>query len=113
MADPHYRIAGISLLPKSVAKWWAVSVLKVTSNYEVGIFPVYSLMIQSLREHGLHVRTSGHHSYILETLRNPFAVRPGLKRRLLLLGRAIGVNSLLSVLIANTSSSFWVIGHKP
>ncbi len=112
LEDPHYRIAAVSVMPKAIGSWWVVRVRRLAQHYDVGVFPIYSVLVNMLRRHGLHVLESGHNSYLLSVLDDPSRVRHGLKRALLTAGSRLGVNRALAGVLRNTAASFWIVGTK-
>ena len=110
--DPHYRIAGISLLSKRLGKWWVVDVRKIASSYDVGVFPEYSLLVKTLRKQGLVILESNHDSYLLKILDDPGRIRSKLKRVILYTASFIGLSQSIAVALRNTKPSFWIVGQK-
>lgn len=50
--DPHYGLAGISMLPEALARWYVTRV-RGRPRYDVSVFPVGSSVYRALREAGL------------------------------------------------------------
>jgi len=52
--DPHYAMAGISVLPPSLGSWWVTRVRKYPS-YDVGRFPIAQVIERRLRRNGARI----------------------------------------------------------
>lgn len=112
LEDPHYRIAGISAMPRRMGEWWVVRVRKVSPSYDVGVFPIFSRLVRNLGRHGLRMIDSDHNSYLLSVLTNPHRVQSASKRAALSAGSMIGLNGVLAALLRNTLPSFSIVGIK-
>lgn len=110
--DPHYRIAGISAMPRRMGHWWVVKVRKISPTYDVGVFPIFSRLVKGLKRHGLRMTDSDHNSYLLSVLTNPQRVQSPRKRAALTATKAIGLNGLISAVLRDTLPSFSIVGVK-
>jgi ubiquinone/menaquinone biosynthesis C-methylase UbiE len=111
MRDPHYQIMAVSALPHSIAKWWVTKVRKISPQYGVGIFPIYSLLMRSLRKRGFRLVTEDHHQYLIERLENPDLIRSGMRIPMKALG-SLGLTKLGATVLRNTSPLFEVLVRK-
>src|SRR5262245_23380 len=111
VSDPHYQIMAISALPRPIAKWWVTKVRKISPNYGVGIFPVYSFLMRKLRRRGFTLVAEDHHDYLIERLENPDLIGSKLKTPVKALGY-LGVNRVGATLLRNTSPLFELIVRK-
>ena len=55
LRDPHYGLPAISILPRSMAAYCAVSVFKRVDTYEVGSYPIASGVLRILHSIGLEM----------------------------------------------------------
>jgi 2-polyprenyl-3-methyl-5-hydroxy-6-metoxy-1,4-benzoquinol methylase len=55
--DPHYRMAGISVLPPALGAFYVTRVRR-RPRYDVGVFPIGSRVVRTLEKNGLEVIAS-------------------------------------------------------
>jgi ubiquinone/menaquinone biosynthesis C-methylase UbiE len=53
--DPHYNLFGISMMPPMLARWYVTDFRKVSPTYEVGTFPIASLILNYLKKKNIQV----------------------------------------------------------
>lgn len=54
--DPHYGLRGISVLPPSLGRWYVVSLRRKSATYNVGVFPIASVVVHKLNRLGFKLR---------------------------------------------------------
>jgi ubiquinone/menaquinone biosynthesis C-methylase UbiE len=75
-SDPHYRMAGISILPPSLGRFY-VTTLRRRPRYDVGVFPVGSRVLQSLEQLGFDIDTPRTPTSAIARMRHEIALRFG------------------------------------
>jgi hypothetical protein len=99
-------------MPQAIGRWWVVKVRPLAQHYGVGVFPIFSVLVKTLEQHGLTVLESGHNSYLLSVLVDPKRVREGPKRALLAAASRLGINRALAAVLRDTTASFRIVGTK-
>lgn len=76
LRDPHYQMAGISVLPPGVGRWYVTQV-RGRPRYDVGVFPVGSLVVRRLEKLGMIVELPVGPGGVLSRVRHALAMRLG------------------------------------
>lgn len=84
-SDPHYDMAGLVLMPRSLQVWYFERVRGGgKGNYGVGVIPTRRGVLRMLRRHGFRSLVSPRElwmHYLREKITGPVALSTGLKRR--------------------------------
>lgn len=110
--DPHYHLMAVSALPRPIAKWWVCHVRKVSSHYDVGIFPIFSLLVRQLKKLGFEIVGSEHDSYLIQRFENPDLIQSGWR----ILAQALKfakLDRVILTLLRNTAPMFKITLRKP
>lgn len=85
-SDPHYRMAGLTLMPRPLQVWYFERVRRGgRGQYGVGLIPTRRWLRRKLREFGFEVLVHPREmwvAYLRERISRPEEVQPGLKRTL-------------------------------
>lgn len=54
-ADPHFQLAGVSVLPPALGEWYVVKVRRAAPDYHVGVLPVAALLARRFHAEGMDV----------------------------------------------------------
>lgn len=55
ISDPHYRLFGVSLFPRSIGAWYIMRLRKRSRSYAVGRFPITTAVKRSFGRHAIEV----------------------------------------------------------
>ena len=75
-SDPHYRMAGISVLPPSIGRWYVTKIRK-RPRYDVGVFPVGARVLRVLDRLGFEVESPRATEGMMGRARHAMAMRFG------------------------------------
>lgn len=75
-SDPHYRMAGISVLPPALGRFYVTKV-RGRPRYDVGVFPVGSRVVSLLERLGFDIDTPRPPATALARVRHEVALRFG------------------------------------
>lgn len=76
LRDPHYQMAGISVLPPSVGRWYVTRV-RGRPRYDVGVFPVGATVVRRLERAGLQIEIPAQPAGLAQRTRQAVALRFG------------------------------------
>lgn len=86
VSDPHYRMAGLVLLPRPLQVWYFERLRRGgKGSYGVGLIPTRAWVLRRLRKYGFRVLVSPRElwiNYLRDRISRPEEVQPGVKRRL-------------------------------
>ena len=113
LADPHWKLAGVTLMPRTIARWYVTQVRKVIRNYDVFNMINYRELLRMVQNLPCEVRCETRMD-MLNRIRNPELIhQPSLR----LLSAALLRNATIQRMGAWVYSllaipSWWILAQK-